>query len=205
MTKMPSLMIGIAGGTGSGKTTLARRIVEALPAGTAALIYTDSYYRPLTHLSPAERATHNFDHPDAIEFELLLAHLSALRDGQPIEVPIYNFSVHDREPQTEHIEPARVIVVEGILALQQERLRPFYDLTIFVDTPAQVRFDRRLCRDIRERGRTEESVRKQWQTTVAPMHDQYCEPSRAHARVIVDGQSDFSGVIAQIFTALGIS
>jgi uridine kinase len=178
-------VLGIAGGTGSGKTTVAQKLVSALPAGAAVLIDHDAYYRDRTHLPAAEREAVNYDHPDAIETELLVQHLALLRAGRPVETPQYDFREHARRPQTRHIDPTAVVVVEGILVLAEERLRAQMDLKLFVDTDADIRLLRRLQRDIEERGRTFEQVREQYDATVRPMHLAFVEPSKRFADIIV--------------------
>jgi len=178
-------VLGIAGGTGSGKTTVARNIMAALPAGAAVLIDHDAYYRDRSALPPEERARVNFDHPDAIETELLESHLVALRAGGAVEVPQYDYREHARRRETRRVDPAAVIVVEGILVLAEDRLRAQMDLKVFVDTDADIRLMRRLRRDIEQRGRTFASVRDQYIDTVRPMHLAFVEPSKRFADLIV--------------------
>jgi uridine kinase len=182
-------LIGIAGGTGSGKTTVARAIIEAV-AGHAVLIDMDAYYRPLDAMPLAERDRVNFDHPDTIDFPLLISHVRELRAGRAIEKPVYDFSRHTRAPHTEHVEPREVVVVEGILCLASPGLRALFDLKVFVDVPDEVRFARRLARDVSERGRTAESVRAQYEATVRPMHREFVEPGKAFADIVLhDGEA----------------
>jgi uridine kinase len=178
-------VLGVAGGTGSGKTTVARNLVERLPPGAAVLIDQDAYYRDRSAMPPEERARVNFDHPDAIETELLEAHLLALRAGRGIDVPQYDFREHARRRQTRRVEPAPVVVLEGILVLADPRLRAQMDLKLFVDTDADVRLMRRMRRDMEERGRTFAQVREQYTTTVRPMHLAFVEPSKRFADLIV--------------------
>jgi uridine kinase len=178
-------ILGVAGGTGSGKTTVARNLMERLPPGSAALIEQDGYYRDRSAMPPAERERVNFDHPDAVENELLEGHLLALRAGRAIEVPQYDFREHARRRETRRVEPAPVVIVEGILVLADERLRARMDLKIFVDTDADVRLMRRMRRDMEERGRTFAQVREQYAATVRPMHIAFVEPSKRFADLIV--------------------
>jgi len=175
------------GGTGSGKTTVAERLAEALGPSQVVLLAQDSYYRDTSHLPFEDRARQNFDHPDAVDFDLLIHHLATLRNRQPIQQPSYDFSAHVRRVETRHVEPKAVVIVEGILIFQSPRLRDFFDLKIFVDTDADVRFIRRLRRDIRARGRTFESVVQQYLGTVRPMHQEFVEPGRRYADIVVPG------------------
>ncbi len=178
-------MIGIAGGTGSGKTTVASVILERVGAEHIALLPHDAYYRNLTELPPAQREAVNFDHPDSLETELLIEHLEQLRSWRPVDIPIYDFTQHRRTEQTRHLEPHPVILVEGILVFAEPRLRRAFDVKIYVDTPADIRFIRRLQRDIDERGRSMESVILQYQRTVRPMHEEFVETSKRFADVII--------------------
>ena len=186
---MPSrgtpIILGIAGGTGSGKTTVANVILERVGAGRIVLLAHDAYYRDLRDLPRAQRDIINFDHPDSLETELLVHHLEALRRGEPVEVPIYDFTTHARTNLTRHVEPQLVILVEGILVFAERGLRELFDVKIFVDTDPDVRFIRRLQRDIEERGRTVASVIQQYQMTVRPMHLEFVEPSKRYADVII--------------------
>lgn len=180
-----SLLIGIAGGTGSGKTTVARQIRRALSPEVCAMVDHDSYYRDLSYLDMEERQQVNFDHPDALDNGLLAGHLATLRRGEPIEKPLYDFASHTRRPDTETIRPAPVIILEGILVLVDARLREQMDVKIFVDTDTDVRMFRRIRRDMDERGRTFAEVRAQYFSTVRPMHLEFVAPSRAHADLII--------------------
>jgi uridine kinase len=179
------VVFGVAGGTGSGKTTVARAILDQIGAEQVAYLPHDAYYRELSHLPKEERARINFDHPDALETELLVEHVKRLLAGDPIELPVYNFTTHTRTDETIHVEPAPIILVEGILIFSEPALRDLMDIRIYVDTDADIRFIRRLERDITERGRTVESVIAQYLTTVRPMHLEFVEPSKRHADVIV--------------------
>lgn len=180
-----TFVIGIAGGTGSGKTTIAQRISEAVPSEQFAVLEHDAYYRDLSHLNLAERNLVNFDHPDALETSLLVEQLTALKAGQAIGVPVYDFSTHTRAVLQRRLEPKALLLVEGILVLADSRLRDLFNLKIYVDTDADIRVFRRLSRDIVERGRSFESVRDQYYATVRPMHLMFVEPSKRWADVIV--------------------
>jgi uridine kinase len=178
-------MIGIAGGTGSGKTTVARAIQDRVGKERIEWISHDSYYRNFEGLSPEERHHINFDHPDSLETELLARHLDVLAKGAAVEVPIYDFTTHSRKDDTQRVEPRRVIIVEGILVLAEPELRKRIDIKLFVDTPADIRFMRRLVRDIKTRGRSMEAVIEQYTTTVRPMHEEFVEPSKRYADLII--------------------
>jgi uridine kinase len=184
-TKLPPLIIGIAGGTGSGKTTVARAVLKRVGAHRIAFLPHDAYYRDLKELPLPERAKSNFDHPDSLETELLVKHLETLKTWQPIDLPQYDFTQHIRTDMVVKIKPQRVIVVEGILIFVEKTLRDLFDVKIFVDTDADIRFIRRLQRDIIERGRTVESVIQQYYNTVRPMHMEFVEPSKRYADVII--------------------
>ena len=179
------LIIGIAGGTGSGKTTVVRKIIESLPAGEVVLLPQDSYYKDSSHVPVEERQNINFDHPDAFETDLMVEQLKDLKAGKAIRCPVYSYADHQRTNETELIRPSKVVIVEGILIFQDPRLREMLDIKIFVETDADVRILRRALRDVRDRGRTLESVITQYLTTVKPMHEQFVEPSRKYADIIV--------------------
>lgn len=183
-------MLGIAGGTGSGKTTIASRVAEAVPASRVTVIEHDAYYRDLSHLPLAARHEVNFDHPDALDTDLLIEQLSALRSGVSIEIPAYDFATHTRRGSARRVNPTPLVVVEGILVLADARLRALFDLRVYVDTDADLRLLRRLQRDIQERGRSFESVREQYYASVRPMHLQFVEPSKRWADVIVPEGGD---------------
>ncbi len=185
MTHETPLVIGIAGGSGSGKTTVAQEILQRVGPDRIAYIQHDSYYKDLTGLPPAQRDEVNFDHPNSLETELLTSHIEQLKAGRSIEVPIYDFSSHSRTDKTFKVNPRGVIIVEGILIFAEPALRSLFDVKIFVDTDADIRLIRRLQRDITERGRTAESVIKQYQITVRPMHLEFVEPSKRYADVII--------------------
>ena len=179
------MIIGICGGTGSGKTTIARKIVEAVGAENVILVEQDSYYRNLSDMPLDARRQTNFDHPDSIDSEMLVNHLKRLKGGLPIEMPVYDFKTHTRSPQTEHIDPKPVVIVEGILIFSESRILDWLDVRVFVDTPDDIRFIRRLQRDISQRGRTVESVIAQYFATVRPMHYEFVESSKRHADLII--------------------
>jgi len=179
------LVIGIAGGSGSGKTTVAQEILQRVGPDRIAFLQHDSYYKDLSGLPPTQRAEVNFDHPNSLETALLIQHIAALRDGKAVEVPIYDFSAHSRTDRTFTVQPRGVILVEGILIFTEAALREMFDVKIFVDTDSDIRFIRRLERDLAERGRTTESVIKQYQSTVRPMHMEFVEPSKRYADVII--------------------
>jgi uridine kinase len=185
MKHLDPLVIGIAGGSGSGKTTVAQEILQRVGPPQIAFLQHDSYYKDLSGLPPTQRVEVNFDHPNSLETELLIRHIESLRDGKPVEVPIYDFATHSRTAQTFTVQPRRVILVEGILIFAEAELRKLFDVKIFVDTDSDLRFIRRLHRDITERGRTTESVIKQYQATVRPMHLEFVEPSKRYADVII--------------------
>ncbi len=185
MARPDALTIGIAVGSGSGKTTVAQAILGRVGPDRISFLQHDSYYKDLSGLPPTQRADLNFDHPNSLDTDLLVEHILSLRQGRPVEVPIYNFSTHSRTPQSFAVAAHRVILVEGILIFVEAALRRLFDIKIFVDTDADLRFIRRLERDITERGRTTESVIRQYQTTVRPMHLEFVEPSKRYADVII--------------------
>jgi uridine kinase len=180
-----SLIIGISGGTGSGKTTVANRILEAVESSEVVFIQQDSYYRNLKDLPLDYRHVANFDHPDAIDNDLLVNHIRKLKAGESVELPIYDFRTHTRAIETQPVTPKPIVIVEGILIFADPRLLEQFDIKVFVDTPDDIRFIRRLQRDIDERGRTLESVIEQYVGTVRPMHMQFVEPSKRYADVII--------------------
>ena len=185
------LVIGIAGGTGSGKTTLMKNLIARF-GDVVTVLSHDNYYRRHDELTYEERCALNYDEPAAMETELMVQHLEALRHWQAIDCPVYDFSVHNRSDETIRIVPRKVIIVEGILIFADEALRDLMDIKIFVDTDADVRLCRRIKRDVNKRGRTLESVLTQYQTTVKPMHEKYVEPSKKHADLVVpEGGKNF--------------
>jgi len=179
------LIVGVAGGTGSGKTTLARTMLKELGNSNAVLIPHDSYYKDNKDLSFEERKNLNYDHPDAFETKLLIDHLKRLQLGDKIEMPTYDYSQHTRSSNSITINPCPVILVEGILVLAESKLRNFFDIKVYVDTDPDIRVLRRISRDISKRGRSFESVREQYLSTVKPMHDAFIEPSKRYADIIV--------------------
>jgi uridine kinase len=194
------ICIGVAGGTGSGKTTVADAIVSRIGAGRIAFLQHDSYYRDLSGLGEDHILRHNFDHPNALETELLVEHVRALRAGRAVEVPVYDFTRHVRTPRSLRVEPRRVVLVEGILLFTDATLRELFDIKIFVDTDADLRFIRRLQRDVRERARSVDSVVRQYLDTVRPMHLEFVEPSRRWADLIIP-EGGFNAVALDLVTA----
>ena len=180
-----SLVIGIAGGSGSGKSTVADALASALPVGTVATLRHDSYYRDRPDLTIEQRNRVNYDHPESLETSLLIEHLQHLKAGNPVDIPVYDFKTHRRLETRERLEPAPVIIVEGILVFVDEHLRRELDIKIFVDTESDIRAIRRIRRDMRKRGRDFEAVRKQYYETVRPMHLQFVEPSKRTADLII--------------------
>ncbi|MEE4310417.1 MAG: uridine kinase [candidate division KSB1 bacterium] len=183
MTK--GILIGIAGGSGSGKTLVARKLVEDLGSDKVIIIEQDSYYKDLSHLSLGERKQQNFDHPDALDKDLLLQHMTMLIQGQSIDLPLYDFKIHTRRNETRRIGEHIIIILEGILILHNRRLRDMMDIKIFVDTADDIRLIRRLQRDIIERGREFDDIIHQYEESVRPMHLLYVEPSKRHADIII--------------------
>ncbi len=179
------MIIGICGGTGSGKTTIANRILQSVSADEVVFIQQDLYYRNLKDMPLDYRNAANFDHPDALDNDLLVNHLKKLNAGEPVELPIYDFRTHTRLPDTTPIQAKPIVIVEGILIFAEPRVLEQMDIKVFVDTPDDIRFIRRLKRDIAERGRTLDSVIEQYIATVRPMHNQFVEPSKRHADVII--------------------
>ncbi|MUV04212.1 uridine kinase [Flavobacterium rakeshii] len=179
------LIIGIAGGTGSGKTTVVHQIMNELPLTEVGIISQDSYYKETSNLSYDERAKINFDHPRSIDFELLVQHLKELKEGKTIEQPVYSFVTHNRTGDTIITHPRKVMIVEGILILSDPKLREMFDIKVYVHADADERLIRRLRRDIAERGRDMEEVLNRYQTTLKPMHEQFIEPTKAHADIII--------------------
>ena len=203
---MKPILVGVAGGSGSGKTTVARRLVGAFDPAHVVCMDMDSYYRELSHLTLPERRSVNFDHPDAFDAELFASHLRTLRDGRAISKPVYDFSRSTRSSEVVHVDPTPVIVVEGIMVLAIEEVRSLLDARIFVETAGDIRFIRRLERDVTERGRSLESVIKQYTSTVRPMHHAFVEPSKRHADVIIPrgGKNEIAirMVIADLYARL---
>ena len=194
------ILIGITGGTGSGKSTIAREIYKHFDETCIAMIAQDSYYKDQSNLSFEERIKTNYDHPDAFDTSLLIEHLNLLLEGKSIEKPIYNFEIHNRIEETVSVQSKEIIIFEGILVLQEKVLRDMLDIKIYVDTDADVRFIRRLMRDIDERGRTTESVINQYLNVVKPMHEQFTEPTKRHADIIIP-EGGHNKVAIDIITA----
>ena len=182
---MNTIIIGIAGGTGSGKTTLTEKLRDHFGADEVSVINHDSYYKRHDELPYEERCKLNYDHPDSFDTALMIAHLRELRAGHPVQVPVYDYTIHNRSDKTVTVQPAPVIIVEGILIFENQELRDLMDIKIFVDTDADVRLCRRIKRDVNKRGRTLESVLTQYQNTVKPMHERYVEPSKKYADIVV--------------------
>jgi uridine kinase len=199
---MAVVVIGIAGGSASGKTSVANKLVENQinKVSSIALLRLDDYYKDLSNLSVEERSKTNFDHPDSIDFDLLKNHLQKLKNGKSINKPIYDFSIHNRQVKSELIKPVNVVILEGILALSEEVIRDLCDIKIFVDTADDIRFIRRLKRDTRDRGRTIESVISQYLDTVRPMHMQFVEPSKKYADIIIP-EGGHNPIVIDIITA----
>jgi uridine kinase len=195
-----TLTLGVAGGSGSGKTTVAHRILEAVGAKQIAYIPHDAYYKDLSHLPMEERRKVNFDHPDALETDLLIEHLRRLKAGEAVEIPTYDFARYIRLPGKQRVEPAPIILVEGILIFAEPALRELLDVRIYVDTDADIRLLRRLRRDILERGRDLNSVLTQYERTVRPMHLEFVEPSKRYADVIIP-EGGFNDVAIEMVAA----
>lgn len=187
---MQPFVVGVAGGTGSGKTTVARKIAGAVPAEMVTILEHDSYYLDRPELTYEERCQLNFDHPESLESSLLLQHVRELKQGRTVEVPMYDFKIHRRSPYTRRVEPTTIVVVEGILIFADPALRAELDLKLFVDTDPDIRVLRRVRRDMEHRGRSFESVREQYYSTVRPMHLQFVEPSKRWADVIIPEGGD---------------
>jgi len=197
---MKPVVIAVAGGTGSGKTTVANQILNRVGAQHIAYIPHDAYYRDLAHLPPTLRAQVNFDHPSSLETDLLVRHLKELRSGRAVEIPVYDFTSHSRTDTVRLVEPAPIVLVEGILVLAEPELREQFDAKLYVDTDADVRFIRRLRRDLEERGRDVASVCDQYLATVRPMHLEFVEPSKRHADVIIP-EGGFNEVALEMVAA----
>lgn len=194
---MKSFIIGISGGSGSGKTTLVHRLQQDFPEKTEVL-YLDDYYKSLASLPMEERARVNFDHPDALDGDLIARHLLALRRGECVESPVYDFACHDRQAKTRWVSPAPVILVEGVLLFALPQLQPLMDYRVFVDAGEETRLQRRLRRDVQERGRTPESVQQQYRRTVQPMFRQYVEPGKRVCSLLYPGEGENSREYARL-------
>ena len=195
------MIIGICGGTGSGKTTIARLIVEAVGEGKVVLVEQDSYYRNLSDMPLDERHQANFDHPDSLDSDMLINHILRLKQGLSIEMPLYDFATHTRSEKIEVIEPRPVVIVEGILIFAEPRVLDLLDVRVYVDTPDDIRLMRRLRRDITERGRTFERTLEQYERTIRPMHFEFVEPSKRHADIIIPEGAQ-TGVTVEVLCGL---
>ncbi len=195
------MIIGICGGTGSGKTTIARSIVESVSAQNVVLVEQDSYYRNLSDMPLDERHQANFDHPDSLDSDMLVNHLLRLKQGLSIEMPLYDFATHTRSEKIEIIEPRPVVIVEGILIFAEPRVLDLLDVRVYVDTPDDIRLMRRLRRDITERGRTFERTLEQYERTIRPMHYEFVEPSKRHADIIIPEGAQ-TGVTVEVLCGL---
>jgi uridine kinase len=193
------VVIGVSGGTGSGKSTVAKAIFKSLPDENILIIEQDAYYKDQSNLTYDERVKTNYDHPLAFDTDLLIEHVKQLCEHKCIEKPIYNFSIHNREEKTVNVQPKEIIIIEGIMILEDARLRNLMDIKIFVDTDADVRIIRRITRDINERGRTLESVIEQYLTTVKPAHEQFIEPTKKYADIIIP-EGGYNKVAIDIMT-----
>lgn len=197
-------IVGVAGGSGSGKTTLARSLFEKLGPARSAIILQDSYYIDRSREFRGD-GTMNFDHPEALDWQLMIQHIGQLRQGRAVEIPTYDFATHSRTEATVRVEPKDVIIVDGILILHPPELRQLFDYSIYVDCAEPLRFERRLQRDVEERGRTPEGVKEQYRQTVLPMHNQFVEPSKKFADLVVPGDGDCTQYEKSIFASLAIN
>lgn len=194
---MQVTIIGVAGGTGSGKSTLVKRLQEAFRNEDVATLCHDYYYKAHPELSYQERTQLNYDHPESFDTDMLVEHIRALKNNQTIERPVYSFVEHNRTEETVVVKPSKVIIIDGILIFENKELRELMDIKVFVDTDADIRLARRILRDVRDRGRTMESVITQYTTTVKPMHEEFVEPSKRHADVIIP-EGGFNSVAVQM-------
>ena len=197
------VIIGIAGGSGAGKTTFSTKIREALGSGHCQFISQDNYYIDQSHMFTEDGGAVNFDDPGALEFSLLETHLQTLSLGQPVEIPVYDFSTHTRSAETLSVSPAKVILVDGTLILSQPAAISLFDIRIFIDIAEDIRFERRLGRDTRERGRTAEGVKAQWDKQVKPMHDQYVQPCALGADYLICDDASWQACLKQVLARLG--
>jgi len=184
------ITIGVYGGTGSGKTTIVSKIVSEFPTNEIQVISQDSYYKDNSHLTFEERCALNFDHPDAIDFPLLYQHVNSLKNGENIEQPVYSFETHNRTKETVTVVPKKILIIEGILILNYPKLRSLFDLKIFIDADSDMRMERRVSRDISERGRTPEEVLNRYLNTLKPMHKQFIEPMKVHADITLENHQN---------------
>ena len=195
---MRSIFLGIAGGTGSGKTFIVDNLLSIYNSNNINVINLDSYYKDLSHMGHQDRVKQNFDHPDSIDIDLIISHLKQISDGNDVDIPIYDFSNHIRLETTKTISQSNVIIVEGIFALHYMQLRKLYTLNVFIETSEDIRFQRRLSRDTKERGRTIGSIKDQFKSTVLPMHKKFIGPSKQFADLIIDGNSNIINIIRSI-------
>lgn len=202
MAEGKPIFVAVSGGSASGKTTFSRWLIDHLLPTDCALILQDSYYKDLSQEFDGDGGKVNFDHPSSIDFALMRTHLEALRKGRSVELPVYDFKTHRRLNRTLRQDPKRVVIVDGILVLQAEELKGFFDLSFFIKTSEPVRFARRLERDVKERGRTAEGVKKQFANQVKPMHDQFVEPSEKIADLVISGEKQFDGELFEIIRPL---
>jgi len=193
---------GISGGSGAGKTTLTRRILQELGPGRASVIAFDCYYCDQGHLSPAERSLVNYDHPDSLDHDLFAADVDRLRAGSAVDLPIYDFATHTRTKETTRVEPSELVIVEGILLLSFPGIVRLLDLAVFIDVPEDIRLERRIRRDVAERGREPDDVRRQFAATVAPMHDKFVEPYRHLAHRTIAIHEDYGDVARELVARL---
>lgn len=184
------ITIGVYGGTGSGKTTIVSQIVSEFPTSEIQVISQDSYYKDTSHLTFDERCALNFDHPDAIDFPLLYQHVNSLKNGENIEQPVYSFETHNRTKETVTVVPKKILIIEGILILNYPKLRSLFDLKIFIDADSDMRMERRVSRDISERGRTPEEVLNRYLNTLKPMHKEFIEPMKVHADITLENHQN---------------
>ncbi|MCB1024880.1 MAG: uridine kinase [Acidobacteria bacterium] len=192
------MIIGICGGTGSGKTTVTKKVVEKVGAENVLLIEQDSYYIDLAVISLEERRLVNFDHPDSVDFDSIAEHLTKLKNGEAVEIPVYDFATHTRKAETLHTRPKPIIILEGILIFSQPQIAELLDVKIFIDTPADIRLMRRVRRDIQERSRTPEQTLAQYENTIRPMHKKFVEPSKDEADIIIPDGGESEIVLEQI-------
>ena len=195
---MRSIFLGIAGGTGSGKTFIVDNLLSIYNSNNINVINLDSYYKDLSHMGHQDRVKQNFDHPDSIDIDLIISHLKQISGGNDVDIPIYDFSNHIRLETTKTISQSNVIIVEGIFALHYMQLRKLYTLNVFIETSEDIRFQRRLSRDTKERGRTIGSIKDQFESTVIPMHKKFIGPSKQFADLIIDGNSNIINIIRSI-------
>ena len=197
-----SVLVGVCGGSASGKTTLSRAIQTRMGHALCDIIYQDSYYFDQSRSAKEEISAVNFDHPSAIDFELLGEHLKRLKNNQDVNLPTYCFKTHSRQKQIEHIEPKVMTIVDGILIFSQPEVRQYFDLMVFISASEEVRFKRRLARDVRERGRTPEGVKSQFYGQVVPMHEKFVEPSKKFAQLVFSGEQDVCDYVGDVVSAL---